>query len=791
MSNFRIYNETLCPDLWDSAQHLDPKIRANLLQMANDFYEKTELPAPIIDVYLMGSAANYNWTPDSDIDVHVIIDYSKLQMPPETAKQTVKTVGAQWNSEHNILIKGHKVEMNLQNSTEQKPYVMGIYSLNKDQWLRKPFKMSFNLNRQVLKFQYETMKNYVNNAIRSRDREQMKSAKKYLDAYRQYGLDTYGELSYENIIYKMLRARGLIKQLKDSITQVYDKQMTVAEVGEKDINQSLPTLNVADDPEIGNPNVDRSYWDKMAYKQGFNIDRLTLDELKALREKARRLADSGNEWSEIYRKDFEIYDNEIKRRMGYINAPITESPLMTKRGKKALAGDKPLRGSDVMDVIGNIVVIRQPNNNGFFAEGWTLVYFMDSEESAKEMAEGKIPYLMIPRGTYLNGGSPITDVWKQKFQKPGTEHILGLIEGHTDEGRIFIDMISVRPGWKRNHIAKLMIDRLKKTFDKAKVSTSTQTTDGEKLFKGLGVGKSKPMNEGFGSGIPEKDRLKIKNTDGSTRRWQIRSKDAPKTPKMPTEDIDRIGSSAPNVSMNGPRKNLFPEPIENEIDPDVKKILSAAEKVLDKKAATRPFFEIEYIEDLVGDIIAMDFPHATSDKTAPIIQAIVRWLARDYDIRNGGNRIGEAINPKRDKYYYVQHLLDLDPAIEAGKLLSSLSDNLEKWVKIYDPHLNGNTYGWHPDAYLNIGEYSIVLSPNVYRKDKIFAVFSVEIYLKKTSVFGSKEEKKEKTIKSFEEPLNIESPDGRHWDVSALEAKLTNLVRAVKDLIKQDYDVQR
>src|ERR1035437_3288294 len=230
MSNFRIYNDTLCPDLWDEGGHLDPEIRMNLLQMTNDFYEKTELPALISDIYLMGSAANYNWTPDSDIDVHVIIDYSKLQMPPETAIKTVKTAGAQWNSEHNVLIKGHKVEMNLQNAAEQKPYVMGIYSLTKDQWIRKPFKLPFNLDRQVLKFQYTAMKGYVQNSVGSRDREQMKSTKKYLDAYRQYGLDTYGELSYENIIYKILRARGIIKKLKDSITVVYDQEMSVNEI---------------------------------------------------------------------------------------------------------------------------------------------------------------------------------------------------------------------------------------------------------------------------------------------------------------------------------------------------------------------------------------------------------------------------------------------------------------------------------------------------------------------------------------------------------------------------------
>jgi hypothetical protein len=565
----------------------------------------------------MGSISNYNWTTDSDVDVHVIIDYSKLQMPPETAIKAVKTAGAQWNLEHEVTVKGFKVEMNLQNFAEQKPYVTGIYSIVKDQWIRKPFKMPIRIDRNVLRFQYEAMKKYVQTALDSGDREQMKSAKKYLDAFRQYGLDTYGELSYENIIFKILRARGIIKKLKDSITAVYDKAMTVNEVigmdidqyipppkvsdvtkmdtidiarmkmserykrnvayaegneaeakihesrwqelqwelikriagpdvvtkfsvnevGEKDVKQTLPNLTVADNPEIGDPKFDRSYWDKMdREKDEFRLPRLTMDELKSLREKALRMIQGYTErgkpqWAAFLEKEYAKYDAELKRRIRRINAPIVESPLMTKKGATALAGDKPLKSQNVEEVYGNIVVIRQGKSGGFVAVGWTLVYFMDSDESAQAMKQGKIPYLIVPRATFMSGGSPITDIWLKKFQKPGTEHILGVIEGHSDEKSIFIDMITVRPGWKRNHIAKLMMDRLKKTFPESNLTTSTQTDSGQKLFKSYG-GEQQKTNEGFGSGIPEKDRLKIKNTDGSTRRWQVRSKNAPKTPKM-------------------------------------------------------------------------------------------------------------------------------------------------------------------------------------------------------------------------------------------------------------------
>lgn len=316
MSNFRIYNDTLCPDLWDEYQHLDPRVRVNLLRMAYDFYKKTKLPAPIADIYLMGSIANYNWTPDSDADVHLMIDYNKLQMPPETAFKTVKTVGAQWNSEHNVTVKGHKVEMNLQNVSEVKPHVTGIYSLVKDQWVRQPAMNPPQVDKTVIQTQYKAMKNYIDSALNSGDRETMKSAKEYLDAYRQYGLDTAGEMSYENIVFKILRSKGILLQLKNSITATYDQEMTVKEVGMKDLKQTLPRrpsqYKYQDDGDL-------------------RLDKMTLDNLAALRAKVirgiqyhRQHPEENPQQMDRELKEFARITTEIKRRLAYINRQVTE-----------------------------------------------------------------------------------------------------------------------------------------------------------------------------------------------------------------------------------------------------------------------------------------------------------------------------------------------------------------------------------------------------------------------------------------------------------------------------------
>ena len=228
-TEFRIYNKTLCPDLWDANQHLDPEVRQHLLQMAYDFYEKTDFKAPILDVYFMGSSANYNWTPDSDVDVHVLIDLKQLQMPEGTAESATHAASSLWNVEHEVTVKGHTVEMNIQPLEDTKPHVTGIYSLVKDLWVRKPSHQNINVDKQSILKKYNAMKNYIDTAISTNSRQAMKDAKSYVDALRQYGLDTAGELGTENIVFKLLRARGVIKKLKNSITATYDKEMTVTE----------------------------------------------------------------------------------------------------------------------------------------------------------------------------------------------------------------------------------------------------------------------------------------------------------------------------------------------------------------------------------------------------------------------------------------------------------------------------------------------------------------------------------------------------------------------------------
>jgi hypothetical protein len=166
----------------------------------------------------------------------------------------------------------------------------------------------------------------------------------------------------------------------------------------------------------------------------------------------------------------------------YTNLLNEDTPDIELTGKTVTANNVPLKNLDLAAVEKNIVMFRMPHSNSFFGEGYTLIYFMDSEQSAQDMINNKIPYLTVPRGTFTSGGSPITDIWKNRFQKPGTEHILGVIEGWTNKDKIYIDMITVRPKYRRNTIAQKMIAIIRKSFPNAKISYSHATPAGSKFF---------------------------------------------------------------------------------------------------------------------------------------------------------------------------------------------------------------------------------------------------------------------------------------------------------------------
>ena len=168
--------------------------------------------------------------------------------------------------------------------------------------------------------------------------------------------------------------------------------------------------------------------------------------------------------------------------MGLLKKLLTEMADITKEGDIVYADNEELKDLKVEDVKDNIVIIRQPTNSFVLPKGATWVYFMDSTSSANKMKNGEMDYIMLFSGRMMGNMGQETEfekVFKKKAE--GREHILGFMQGYSDENMIRIDFMKVRKSHRRQSINKKMLEVIMHHFPNAEVRFDDLTDDGKKF----------------------------------------------------------------------------------------------------------------------------------------------------------------------------------------------------------------------------------------------------------------------------------------------------------------------
>jgi predicted nucleotidyltransferase len=215
--------------IWDGETGVRPGVKAAIMDIVDEFLEGLDLEAEVKDVIITGSIANYNWSKFSDIDVHILVDFAEVNDNTKMVKKFFDSVRSNWNKLHMINVKGHEVELYVQEESE--PHVStGVYSLLTDKWLVKPKKVKPELDKETATKKMLDISREIDKLSMIHDRGQHKSAfdlaeriKEKIKRMRRSGLDRSGIYSPENLAFKMLRRSGDIEQLFSVYTQAYDK----------------------------------------------------------------------------------------------------------------------------------------------------------------------------------------------------------------------------------------------------------------------------------------------------------------------------------------------------------------------------------------------------------------------------------------------------------------------------------------------------------------------------------------------------------------------------------------
>tara|TARA_R110001592_G_scaffold274717_1_gene541696 strand:+ start:1066 stop:1854 length:789 start_codon:yes stop_codon:yes gene_type:complete len=230
-SSFKM-NDDLQPDIWGSEVNMNEDIRTNLIKIADNYWKSLDLGFDYEDVTLTGSLANYNWSKYSDVDLHIIFDINKLGDNKEMVKDLLDVKTRKWNSDHDISIKGFEVELYLQ-PEDQPHHSTGVYSILNDGWVSKPKKEVVSLDKETIRKKYKEFVKQVNDIEKDGDNQsvinRIEKLKDKIKKMRKAGLETGGEYSVENIVFKLLRRNDIMQKLGDIATDAYDDEYTIDE----------------------------------------------------------------------------------------------------------------------------------------------------------------------------------------------------------------------------------------------------------------------------------------------------------------------------------------------------------------------------------------------------------------------------------------------------------------------------------------------------------------------------------------------------------------------------------
>lgn len=221
----------LCPEIWKEFK-IDDILRTKLIRIATDFFEDLEFDTKIIDIWIVGSIANYNYTAFSDIDLHIIIDYSEIDDNETILKKAIDGARFAWNIRHNIILRGHDVEIYVQDKSEVNVSA-GIFSLLQNKWISIPEYKQPNVDMHEVIIKYDAIVNDIKRLENLSKQEltpdqseeyyhYIKELKSKIMKARKEGLAANGEYSIENLVFKRLRNYGKIKKLIDLSAKFYD-----------------------------------------------------------------------------------------------------------------------------------------------------------------------------------------------------------------------------------------------------------------------------------------------------------------------------------------------------------------------------------------------------------------------------------------------------------------------------------------------------------------------------------------------------------------------------------------
>ncbi len=176
--------------------------------------------------------ANHNWTDFSDIDLHLIMDFSEIDANKDFVRDFMDMKKALWGLKHDIKIDDFDVELYAQDE-DQEHYSSGVFSLKNNDWIEEPSKADVKVDTDLVRKKADYVATLIDGIEGIEDDDDKVEAidemKEKIRKMRQSGLDKDGEYSAENLAFKVLRNTGYLDKLSDMKTDAMDSILSLKE----------------------------------------------------------------------------------------------------------------------------------------------------------------------------------------------------------------------------------------------------------------------------------------------------------------------------------------------------------------------------------------------------------------------------------------------------------------------------------------------------------------------------------------------------------------------------------
>ena len=226
-------HDTLNQKLFDG-EELKPVVAKAIMNIANEFVKELGedgISFTLKDVILLGSNMSYNYTKDSDLDIHLIADSSALECPKELQDKLYSAYRTIFNKNYDITIKGIPAEVYVE-LDEPQAKSNGIYSLNSG-WVKKPEQQAIpDLDKEAFDEFFKFWEDRYNELINN-ENATSKDVEEYInDIYdeRKDGIANDGEYSLGNLLFKEVRNKGYLDNLKDLRKELKGKELSLEQL---------------------------------------------------------------------------------------------------------------------------------------------------------------------------------------------------------------------------------------------------------------------------------------------------------------------------------------------------------------------------------------------------------------------------------------------------------------------------------------------------------------------------------------------------------------------------------